>query len=46
MGGEEEKVRHCPVCGCSEHRLIGCGRHWAKHKMGPDGRCEQRHFSS
>jgi hypothetical protein len=42
----EEKLKRCPICGCTEHRLIGCGRHWAKHKARPDSRCEQRHFNS
>ena len=39
---EKEKIKHCPICGCTEHRMIGCGKHWAKHKIGPDGRCTHR----
>jgi hypothetical protein len=39
MKEEEEKVKRCPICGCTEHMLIGCVKHWAKHKEGPDGRC-------
>jgi hypothetical protein len=42
MEEEKEKIKHCPICGCTEHRMIGCGKHWAKHKIGPDGRCEYR----
>ncbi|HEX6253735.1 MAG TPA: hypothetical protein VFZ55_05905 [Nitrososphaera sp.] len=42
MKEEEEKIRSCPICGCTEHRLIGCGKHWRKHKEGPDGRCVPR----
>jgi hypothetical protein len=42
MKEEGEKVKRCPICGCTEHRLIGCGKHWAKHKEGPDGRCMPR----
>ena len=38
----EEKTKSCPICGCTEHRLIGCGNHWKKHKEGPDGRCIPR----
>jgi hypothetical protein len=36
---KSEKMKRCPICGCTEHKLIGCGKHWAKHKEGPDGRC-------
>jgi len=39
---EEGKIKHCAICGCTEHRLIGCGIHWAKHKVGPDGKCVHR----
>jgi hypothetical protein len=39
---EEEKLRRCPICHCTEHRLVGCGKHWARHKLRHDGRCEHR----
>ncbi|MDQ3977795.1 MAG: hypothetical protein M3264_14835 [Thermoproteota archaeon] len=42
MKEEDEKVRNCPICGCTEHRLIGCGKHWRKHEEGPSGRCVPR----
>ena len=32
------KIKRCPLCGCTEHRLIGCHRHKG-HRQGPDGRC-------
>lgn len=34
-----EEIKRCPICGCTEHRLVGCHRHRGKHKQGPDGRC-------
>ncbi|HLG37647.1 MAG TPA: hypothetical protein VI338_05895 [Nitrososphaera sp.] len=42
MEEEEEKIKRCPICRCTEHRMIGCGKHWAKHRIGADGRCEHR----
>lgn len=36
---KDKEIKRCPICGCTEHRLVGCGRHWGKHKAGPDGRC-------
>jgi hypothetical protein len=39
---EKEKEKRCPICGCTEHWMMGCGKHWAKHKLGPDGRCQHR----
>ncbi len=45
-GQKDEKLKRCPICGCTEHRLVGCGKHWAKHQKGPDGKCELRHFFS
>ena len=36
---DQDKLRHCPLCGCTEHRLIGCHRHKETHVKGPDGRC-------
>ncbi|UVS70493.1 hypothetical protein [Nitrososphaera viennensis] len=32
-------IKRCPICGCTEHRLIGCHTHRLKHQKGPDGRC-------
>lgn len=42
MEEETEKIKRCPICGCTEHRMFGCGNHWTKHKVRPDGRCEHR----
>jgi hypothetical protein len=36
---KDENIKRCPICGCTEHRLVGCNRHWGKHRHGPDGRC-------
>lgn len=34
------KIKLCPICGCSEHRLIGCFSHWRKHTRNGGERCE------
>ncbi|MEO9321782.1 MAG: hypothetical protein ABI361_14040 [Nitrososphaera sp.] len=34
-----DEIKHCPLCGCTEHRLIGCSRHLGKHKQDESGRC-------
>lgn len=39
MGEKAGKIRRCPLCGCTEHRLVGCHNHKLKHRQGPDGRC-------
>ena len=36
------KLKICPICGCTEHRLIGCITHWSNHKKNIEGRCEMR----
>jgi hypothetical protein len=36
---DDQPVKKCPLCGCTEHRLIGCHRHKESHVKGPDGRC-------
>ncbi|HZD81464.1 MAG TPA: hypothetical protein VE076_01195 [Nitrososphaeraceae archaeon] len=38
--GRNEKFKRCPICGCTEHRLIGCALHWRDHKRNNEGRCE------
>jgi hypothetical protein len=35
-------LKNCPICGCSEHKLFGCGKHWARHKKNKDGVCEPK----
>lgn len=34
------KLKICPICGCTEHRLIGCTLHWRTHKRNIEDRCE------
>jgi len=28
MAGEKYLMKKCPICGCTQHRLFGCGSHW------------------
>ena len=39
-----EKEKHCIICGCSKHKLIGCFTHWIHHMKNKEGRCETRDF--
>ena len=41
-GAQTYVVKNCPICGCSEHKLFGCAKHWAHHKKNNDGLCEQK----
>ena len=41
-GGQSYVVKNCPICGCSEHKLFGCAKHWAHHKKNNEGLCEQK----
>lgn len=41
-GGQAYVVKNCPICGCSEHKLFGCAKHWAQHKKNNEGLCEQK----
>jgi hypothetical protein len=36
----DDKFKRCPICGCTEHKLIGCALHWRIHKKNNAGRCE------
>ena len=40
--GQTYVVKNCPICGCSEHKLFGCAKHWAHHKKNKEGLCEQK----
>jgi len=24
-------MKKCVICGCKDHKLIGCFNHWSKH---------------
>jgi len=37
----KEKIR-CPICGCTEHRWVGCATHWRNHVKNDEGKCELR----
>ena len=37
---ETERLQRCPICGCTEHKWIGCGIHWSSHKKTDKGKCE------
>jgi hypothetical protein len=37
---KKKKNKQCPICGCTEHRLIGCATHWRNHFKNEEGRCE------
>ena len=37
----KEKKR-CPICGCTEHRWVGCATHWRNHVKNDEGKCELR----
>jgi len=38
----KDGAKRCPICGCTEHRLVGCGVHWARHRKNSEGRCEDK----
>ena len=32
---DDKKIKKtCIICGCANHRLFGCIRHWKNHKNG------------
>jgi len=35
-------LKKCPICGCTQHKLFGCHRHWLHHTMNNDGTCEEK----
>jgi len=35
-------MKKCPICGCTQHKLFGCGRHWLRHTKNIDGFCEEK----
>ena len=37
---KEKKNKQCPICGCTDHILIGCVTHWRNHVKNEEGRCE------
>ena len=37
-----EKLSQCPLCGCTNHKWIGCVKHWQSHKKNKQGQCESR----
>jgi hypothetical protein len=39
---KEKKNKRCPICGCTEHRLIGCATHWRNHVKNDEARCKIR----
>jgi len=39
---KEKKTKQCPICGCTEHRLVGCATHWRNHVKNDEGKCELR----
>ena len=40
MTEDIRNLKHCLICGCTEHRLIGCHTHWSDHKKNKNGKCE------
>jgi hypothetical protein len=36
---DTKKEKHCIICGCTEHRLIGCPVHWIRHRRNESGIC-------
>jgi hypothetical protein len=38
----QKKTKLCPICGCTEHRLVGCVTHWHNHVKNDEGKCELR----
>lgn len=39
---KQKKTKQCPICGCTEHRLVGCATHWRNHVKNDEGKCELR----
>jgi hypothetical protein len=29
---DNRRLKRCPICGCTEHRIFGCATHWLTHK--------------
>jgi len=29
---DSKKIDQCFICGCTEHKFIGCIKHWKNHK--------------
>ena len=38
----ESKTNRCPICGCTEHWLLGCAIHWRNHVKDDEGKRELR----
>ena len=32
-------IKRCLICGCTEHKLLGCFTHWRVHNKN-EGRCK------
>jgi hypothetical protein len=37
-----KKIKYCVICGCTEHRLIGCIAHLRSHTKNWEGKCIKR----
>ena len=41
-----KKLKRCPICGCTEHTIVGCATHWRTHMKIEGGNCEVRKDNS
>jgi hypothetical protein len=39
---DSKKIDQCFICGCTEHKFIGCIKHWKNHKKNIGERCQQK----
>ncbi|HSE99962.1 MAG TPA: hypothetical protein VLA48_03615 [Nitrososphaeraceae archaeon] len=35
-------INRCFICGCTEHKFIGCIKHWKNHKKNIEKRCQEK----
>jgi hypothetical protein len=39
---DKRRLKRCPICGCTEHRIFGCATHWLTHKRIDYDKCVVR----
>ena len=42
MEKDSKKIARCFICGCTEHKFIGCINHWKNHEKKIGQRCHEK----
>lgn len=42
MEKDSKKIARCFICGCTEHKFIGCINHWKNHEKTIGQRCHEK----